>query len=318
MAQAPVSTTALPGISTGPLATLALSGTGVESPDTQSPAAPGPAKPVPAQPQPDKAAKTPEAPPWPAHGLPTVGAWDIVATGGLIGALTVVQFGVPAPTQASWAGNGFDDWVRSGLRLSGEGGRVVAGTTSDVFVFVLTAFPLLNAMLVAGAEHERWDIAWRLVVLDVETLTTATLAAISLQKMTRRERPFVQECQTNPNLSDCTPGGRYQSFPSAHTTLVFAAVALECFHHGYLDTSHTGWGAAACPATVSVATITAVLRVMADRHWATDVLAGAVLGGAIGVAIPLLHLAVAKGQTPTVVTPAIGPGMLGLSIAGRF
>jgi membrane-associated phospholipid phosphatase len=264
------------------------------------------------------ASPAPGTPPWPAHGLPTVGVWDIVASAGLIGGLSIVQFGVPAPTQGKWAGNGFDDWVRGGLRLSSEEGRKTASTTSDVFVYALSAFPLINATLVAGAEHERWDIAWRLVVLDAETLLTATFAAVSLQHLTARERPFVQECATNPNLQDCQTGSKYQSFPSGHTTLVFAAVALECFHHGYLDTTHTGWGAAACPTTVVVATLTGVLRIMADRHWATDVLAGAVLGGTIGLAIPLLHIAVAKGQTPTVVTPAIGPGMMGLSVAGRF
>ncbi|HZX40532.1 MAG TPA: phosphatase PAP2 family protein, partial [Myxococcaceae bacterium] len=237
---------------------------------------------------------------------------------GLVGALAVVQFGVSAPTQGKWAGNGFDDWVRGGLRLSSESGRATASTISDVGVYILSAFPLINATLVAGVEHERWDIAWRLMVLDAETLLTATFAAISLQHLTARERPFVQECVTNPNLRDCQTGSKYQSFPSGHTTLVFAAVSLECFHHGYLDTSHTGWGAAVCPATVGVAIVTGVLRVMADRHWATDVIAGAVLGGTIGWAIPALHVAVAKGQTPTVVTPAIGPGMMGISIAGRW
>jgi hypothetical protein len=231
-----------------------------------------------------------------------------------IGALTIVQFGVPAPTQGNWAGNAFDDWVRGGLRLSSESGRQVAGTTSDVFVFALTALPFLNATLVAGAEHERWDIAWRLMVLDAETLATATLAAISLQKLTRRERPFVQECQANPNLSDCTPGGRYQSFPSAHTTLCAGGPGASTTA---TSASHS-CGAPRPPCDGHRGDVGALLRVMADRHWATDVLAGALLGGSIGLAIPLLHLAVAKGQTPTVVTPAIGPGMLGLSVAGRF
>jgi membrane-associated phospholipid phosphatase len=258
------------------------------------------------------------ATPWPAHGLPTVGTWDIVATGGLVGALTIVQFGVPAPTEGKWAGNGFDNWVRDGLRLSSESGRQAASTTSDVLVYALAALPVVNATLVAGAEHERWDIAWRLVVLDAETMLTASLAAVSLQHLTARQRPFVQECAANPNLLDCATGSKYQSFPSGHTTLAFTAVALECFHHGYLDTAHTGWGAAACPVTIAVATMTGVLRIMADRHWATDVLAGALLGGSIGWAIPALHLAVAKGQTATVVTPIISPAMMGLSVAGRW
>ena len=286
-------------------------------PDTSAPAPDVPQAITTAAP-PGATAPTPAAPPWPAHGLPTVGTWDIVATGGLVGALAIVQFGVPAPTQPRWSGSSFDNWVRDGLRLSSESGRAAASTTSDVFVYILAALPVANATLVAGAEHERWDIAWRLVVLDAETMFTATLAAVSLQHITARQRPFVQECAANPTLSDCATGSKYQSFPSGHTTLAFTAVALECFHHGYLDTVHTGWGAAACPVTIAVATVTGVLRIMADRHWATDVLAGALLGGTIGWAIPALHLAVSKGQTPTVLTPILSPSMMGLSIAGRW
>ena len=101
--------------------------------------------------------------------------------------------------------------------------------------------------------------------------------------------------------------------------MVFAAVALECFHHGFLDTSHTGWGAAVCPVTIVVATGTAILRVAADRHWVTDVFVGAGLGGALGYAIPALHIAFASNKQQTaVITPAISSSYFGLSVAGRF
>lgn len=71
--------------------------------------------------------------------------------------------------------------------------------------------------------------------------------------------------------------------------------------------------------TIAVATGTAILRVAADRHWATDVIAGALLGGALGYAIPALHIAFAsKKESVAVITPAISSSYLGLSIAGRF
>ena len=258
------------------------------------------------------------AQPWPRN-FPPVGVWDIVATSALAVGLVAVQFGVADPAEPKWTGvNGFDNWVRDGLRISSQGGRAAAATTSDVLVFTLTAFPLLNSVLVAGVEHERPDVMWRLLVLDAETLITVTLAAISLQKITARQRPYVLACKTDPSPPECSGGGQNASFPSAHTSLVFAAVALECFHHGFLDTSHTGWGAAACPVTVVAATITGVLRIAADRHWATDVIAGAVLGGGLGYAIPALHLAFGNTGTPVVVTPAVSMNYVGASIAGRF
>jgi membrane-associated phospholipid phosphatase len=263
--------------------------------------------------------KLPTASSWPRNDLP-VNGWDAVAAGALGVGVVVVQFGVPNPSVPKWSSTGFDDWVRGGLRISSQSGRDAAALTSDFFVYTLAAAPFINAFFVAGWEHERMDIAWKLAALDAQTLLTVLFVSVSLQKLTARERPFVKDCQTNPTLSECSIGSKYASFPSAHTSVAFAAVALECFHHGFLDTTHTGWGAAVCPVTAVVATGTAVLRVAADRHWATDVIAGAVLGGALGYAIPALHLAFAsnKDSQVAVITPAISGSYLGLSLAGRF
>lgn len=256
---------------------------------------------------------------WPAHGVPPVGTWDLVATGALTVGLLSVELGWSDPATPKWTSeNGFDALGRRTLRIGSESGRKAAALTSDVLVYSLATFPFINAVLVAGIEHERWDVGWRLLVLDAETLLTATLATVTLQHVTGRERPFGRACATNPGLADCSVGGRNLSFPSAHTTAVFAAVALECFHHGYLDTSHTGWGAAACPVTIAAATVTGVLRIASDRHWTTDVLAGAALGGAIGYAVPALHLAAASGGTAAVLTPAVTGTSVGLTLAGRF
>ena len=289
-----------------------------------------PLQPAPAQPDSTSPTATPTAAtspanvpltpatPWPRN-FPPVGVWDIVATSALTVGLVTVQFGTADPSQPKWTHvGGFDNWVRDGLRISSEGGRAAAATTSDVLVYTLTAFPFLNAVLVAGVEHERPDVMWRLLVLDTQTIVTVILAAISLQRITARERPYVLACQSDPSPPECSGGGKYASFPSAHTSAVFAAVALECFHHGFLDTSHTGWGAAACPVTVVAATITGVLRIASDRHWATDVIAGAILGGGLGYAIPALHLAFGNTGTPVIVTPAVSMNYLGASIAGRF
>jgi|SoiMethySBSTD1v2_1073268.scaffolds.fasta_scaffold29037_2 membrane-associated phospholipid phosphatase len=261
----------------------------------------------------------PTTPTWPAHGVPPVGTWDIVAAGALGAALLTVQFAVPAPTVPRWTDqNGFDNGIRSVLRVSGEGGRQAMGYTSDALVYLLIAAPFLNATLVAGVEHERWDVAWRLLVLDAQTVFLATTITLSVQKAVARERPFVQECRTNPNLQDCSQGGQNQSFPSGHTTAAFAAVALECFHHGYLDTSHTGWGAAVCPLTVTAAIGTGILRIAADRHWATDIIAGAAIGALVGYAIPALHLLWEEKKDAPVLTPTISGTTVGLTLAGRF
>ena len=293
-----------------------------DSTPTQKPDAPlalPPPETGPAQQPSALAATGPAVAPWPRQELPVSPLWDGIAAGALGAATLVVQFGVPNPSQAKWSSTGFDDWVRGWIRISGESGRTTAAITSDFFVYTLAAAPFINAFFVAGWEHERMDVAWQLAALDAQTLLAVTFATLSLQKLTARERPFVKACQTDPSLPECSIGGKYASFPSAHTSVAFAAVALECFHHGFLDTSHTGWGAAVCPVTIAVATGTALLRVAADRHWATDVIAGAVLGGTLGYAIPALHIAFASNKDQTaVLTPAISSSYLGLSLAGRF
>jgi len=258
----------------------------------------------------------PTVEPWPKHDF-SIGVWDAVASGALVAGVVTVQFGVQSPSEPKWGSTGFDDWVRGWLRIKGEGGRTAAATTSDVLVYTLAAAPFLSAFLVAGVEHERMDVAWKLAALDAETLLTALFVSLSLQKITARGRPFLPVCQSNPTYAECTSGTPNASFPSGHTTVVFAAVSLECFHHGFLETSHTGWGAAACPVTVVAATVTGILRIAADRHWATDVIAGALLGGAIGYAVPALHLAFGEEKT-AILTPSVSPSYLGLTLAGRF
>ena len=155
-------------------------------------------------------------------------------------------------------------------------------------------------------------------MLDAQALFLASTITITLQKAVARERPFVQECTGNPALKDCSGGGYNQSFPSGHTSAAFAAVALECFHHGYLDTSYTGWGAAVCPLTVVTAIGTGILHIAADRHWATDVLAGAAIGGLVGYAVPALHLLGEDKQQGAVLMPTISASTMGVTLAGRF
>jgi membrane-associated phospholipid phosphatase len=243
------------------------------------------------------------------------GLWDAVATAALAGGLAAVNFGVPTPSEPSWtATNGFDDWVRGGLRISSPGGRSAAATTSDVLTVSLLALPFLEAFLASGHEPGSSDLAWRKAAIDAETLLTVGIATLSIQRITARQRPYVLGCAPDSSAAECSGGGRFTSFPSGHTAVAFAVVALECFHQ---DDLGPGW-APACPLAVTAATVTGVLRIAADRHWATDVLAGAALGLAIGYTVPALHLALGAREAPLVIAPAISPGYLGAALAGRF
>jgi membrane-associated phospholipid phosphatase len=78
-----------------------------------------------------------------------------------------------------------------------------------------------------------------------------------------------------------------RSFPSGHASFSFAAAAAAA---SILERRHElGSHKAEVALLFAAATTTSVLRVAAHRHFPTDVVAGAVLGSAIGWVVPRLH-----------------------------
>ena len=78
----------------------------------------------------------------------------------------------------------------------------------------------------------------------------------------------------------------------------------------------------ACVRDVVVGTADGVLRIMGDRHYATDVLTGAVIGFGVGFGVPtVLHYGNTgyAGALDTLsVSPMMGNGRAGLFASGRF
>lgn len=77
-------------------------------------------------------------------------------------------------------------------------------------------------------------------------------------------------------------GSDYRSFPSSHTTIAF--VSATFLHEEYKDQS-IWYGVAG----YSIATASAVLRMLNNRHWMSDVLVGAGLGIMTTKAVYLLY-----------------------------
>ena len=69
---------------------------------------------------------------------------------------------------------------------------------------------------------------------------------------------------------------------------------------------------------VSLATVTGLLRIASDKHYATDVVVGALVGSAIGYAVPTIHFALSSTDTTTTVVPEVSPNYVGLAFTGRF
>jgi membrane-associated phospholipid phosphatase len=101
----------------------------------------------------------------------------------------------------------------------------------------------------------------------------------------------------------------YRSFFSGHTSLTFAALTTTAW------TIRLRHGEQIWPWVVAgvVGASVGLERVLAGRHFPTDVLAGAFTGIAVGTAVPLLHeRSAGNGGASLLATPR------GISIAGRL
>ncbi len=123
-----------------------------------------------------------------------------------------------------------------------------------------------------------------LIAKNQETETAALLTGKAViltgaytflfKNLFQRERPY-QSDPANPNYwGGPFDGFHNNSFPSGHTSVVFAAATVLSAY--YKDRRWVGITA------FSLAGLVAVSRNYDDKHWASDVVAGAALGYAIG------------------------------------
>ncbi|MBA3843573.1 MAG: phosphatase PAP2 family protein [Actinobacteria bacterium] len=136
----------------------------------------------------------------------------------------------------------------------------------------LGAVWIVIALLVAAAR--RVGVA-RTIAFGVFTgLTTLAADSLSflLKDATHRTRPFVAHPQIHPLYVVHS-----SSFPAGHAATAFAGAVLLSAVAPRLT-----------PALVVLATLIAFSRIYDGVHYATDVLAGAVLGAAVGVVAALL------------------------------
>ena len=110
-------------------------------------------------------------------------------------------------------------------------------------------------------------------------ITTAVMETI-IKYISNRQRPNYINPKTNSiaptfrgpfyKLEPGPSGATNSSFPSGHTALVFAAstvYALEYRHHPWIPVF-----------SYSIATLVGISRMTENKHWPTDLLAGAALG----------------------------------------
>jgi membrane-associated phospholipid phosphatase len=124
----------------------------------------------------------------------------------------------------------------------------------------------------------------------------------------RRPRPLAYD-PTLPADARASPES-YVSFYSEHSSLAFTAAAATATTWAL---RHGGRGGRAAVALIGLALAgtVAALRVVAGEHFLTDVGAGALVGSAVGVLVPLLH----RRTGPRIAfAPVAGGAMVGVTL----
>jgi membrane-associated phospholipid phosphatase len=196
-----------------------------------------------------------------------------------------------------------DQPVRDALMAPTDEGREMAGLVSDILLGVMIGWPLIDALVVAGLGDLNSDVAWQLTWIAAESYALEMLINTLFKQLVARERPHGSRCTLEDRLENparCGPGGRLRSFYSGHSSFSFSAAGQVCVNHAHLPLyGSDAADAFACGAALLVASTVATLRMIADRHYVTDVLVGAVLGLSTGFLMPyLLHYQWDPGEAP--------------------
>src|SRR5262249_26279556 len=119
-----------------------------------------------------------------------------------------------------------------------------------------------------------------------------TILTTALQRGVGRARPFLRECRTNSSDPDCagSANSRNTSFISGHASLAFTGATTLCVQHSRLSIYGGSADAVVCPVALGIAAGSSLLRVVGDRHWMTDIIAGALIGSAVGTVVSAVHL----------------------------
>ncbi len=160
-------------------------------------------------------------------------------------------------------------------RLPATVSHVLSMVLAPMLAFGAVVAPALRARRRA---HAAQDAA---IVLNAFLLTVALTDCV--KKLAARQRPGFHFGRGALTEAAATPVEQFLSFFSGDTSLACALVAAGATL-AHLRGHRGARGVAVAGAILG--TGTAVMRMAADMHWATDVLAGATVGTAVGVALP--------------------------------
>lgn len=208
-----------------------------------------------------------------------------------LGFLTT-QYLIPPAETALWTRPiWFDAAARNALVFRSESSRKLAGRFSDGVAIASMLQPLLiDSLIVAGLGDDNSDVAFQMGVISAQSYSITLFANGVAKRVFARERPYGAACARDPSYTDdCENLDRFRSYYSGHSAMTATSAGLVCAHHTHLPLYGGGIAdLSACLVAITGTLVTGTLRIASDKHWATDVMTGHVIGFASGYLLPAL------------------------------
>jgi membrane-associated phospholipid phosphatase len=221
---------------------------------------------------------------------PTFSTYEYVASGTMLAGLGAAMLLMKDEAPRWRGGVLMDDRSREFGMASTYEGRTQAARASDYLLYSMSVWPYLDAAVAMGGGHTQ--TGWQMSLINTQSFITNGLVTFLIKNLAGRERPNKTAfCTDNPNDASCGDSRGTGSFLSGHASTAFTGAGLVCAHHGAMPLyGNKIADAGACAVALAAATVTGGLRVVADKHYTSDVMAGAALGLASGWLMPkLLH-----------------------------
>jgi membrane-associated phospholipid phosphatase len=223
------------------------------------------------------------------------------------------------PETPHWTGGILlDERMRDAIRASGDTARAHAARVSDVLVATLVSAPYIDAAVTAWWVHGDSKAAVQLAIMDAEAHAISSTLVLGAKLAVGRQRPWAYEakCDTPAAGPECSSNDRNVSFFSGHSVLAFTSASLLCTEHAHIPLYGGAWDTIACITALSAATTTATLRMVADKHWLSDVVVGTTIGLFTGWAVPtFMHFRGEKTPSKGIAwMPTATPSTVGLGL----
>jgi membrane-associated phospholipid phosphatase len=223
------------------------------------------------------------------------GAADYVLGGlglGVVGAESIwLQ---PQQPSLHWTGPIlFDQDVRDVLRGSTAQVRDDATILSWTLLGANIAYPVAVDVPYAWSRYGR-QVAWDLFWQDAVALSLVSATDLAVRDLVGRARPAASDCLAAGGSNAACMGDNTEAaraFPGGHVAIATTGATLTCTQHLSIHLYGAPWDAVICGSAIGVDVTVGMLRIVTDNHWASDIVAGGVLGFAFGWGIPvLMHL----------------------------